>query len=142
MHGKKILFVCSHNSARSQIAEAYFNNLYTGDIVAESAGLEPGTLNPLAVAVMKEEGIDISNAAVNSVFELYKEGRLYKYVITVCDDKTAEQCPIFAGITKRLHWGFEDPSSFVGSDAEKLERTRAVRDQIKAKVQELIQTIE
>ncbi len=141
MHGKRILFVCSHNSARSQMAEAYFNSLCSGDITAESAGLEPGTLNPLAVAVMKEEGIDISNASVDSVFDFYKEGRLYKNVITVCDEKTAERCPVFAGVTERIHWGFEDPSQFEGSEEEKLAKTRVVRDQIKEKIQELIHTL-
>lgn len=139
MDGKKILFVCSHNSARSQMAEAYFNTMYNGNITAESAGIEPGKLNPLVIAVMKEEGIDISNAEVNSVFEFFKEGRLYKYVIAVCDEKTAEKCPVFAGVTARINWSFEDPSKYEGSEEEKLEKTRAVRDQIKEKVKELIE---
>jgi arsenate reductase len=138
MHGTKILFVCSHNSARSQMAEAFFNHLYTGEITAESAGIEPGSLNPYAVTVMKEIGIDISQNSTNNVFEYYKEGRLYKYVITVCDEKTAEMCPIFAGVTERLHWSFEDPSALTGDEESILNKTREIRDMIKQKVEEFI----
>lgn len=142
MAKEKILFVCSHNSARSQMAEAYFNHFSKGQILAESAGLEPGKLNPIVIEVMKEENIDISNSTVNGVFEFYKEGRLYKNVITVCDQSTAEKCPIFAGVTKNIHWGFEDPSQFNGTHDEKLNKTRIIRDQIKAKVLELIESIQ
>ena len=91
MNKIKILFVCVHNSARSQIAEAYFNNLIDNKYIAESAGIEPGSLNQLVVEVMKEDGIDISNNKTKSVFDFYKEGRLYAYVITVCDKEAAER---------------------------------------------------
>lgn len=134
----KVLFVCIHNSARSQMAEAFTNLLARGEIVAESAGLEPGKLNPFVVEVMKEKGIDISQNPTKSVFDFYKSGNKYHYVITVCDETSGEQCPIFPGVNERLHWSFDDPSSFKGSKEEILERTRRVRDSIEAKVSEWI----
>jgi len=135
MDRTKVLFVCIHNSARSQMAEALVNNLYGDQFQAESAGLEPGRLNPVAVAAMKDMGIDISNKLTRDVFDLYKAGRMYTYVITVCDEASGERCPLFAGVTKTLHWSFEDPASFQGSEEEKLRHTIQVRDQIKAKLQ-------
>ena len=126
----KVLFICVHNSARSQMAEAWLNHFCGDFFEAESAGLEPGTLNPLAVEVMKEARIDISKNKTQAVFDVFKSGELFAYVITVCDESEAEGCPIFAGVTKRLHWSFPDPSKFSGSLEEKLERTRKVRDQI------------
>jgi len=141
MEKNKVLFLCVHNSARSQMAEAFLAK-HAGDrFHVESAGLEPGTLNPLVVKVMKEIDIDISQNKTDSVFEFFKEGRLYDYVITVCDESNAERCPIFPGVTKRLHWGFRDPSSLTGSDEEKLARTREIRDQIETKILEFIETL-
>ena len=130
----KVLFVCAHNSARSQMAEAYFNKFVKGDFLAESAGIEAGTLNPLVVEVMKEDGFDISGNQTKSVFDFFKAGRLYSHVVTVCDHKTAEQCPIFPGRTERLHWSFDDPSSLGGTDEEKLKKIRTIRDQIKEQI--------
>ncbi len=139
---KKVLFVCIHNSARSQIAEAFLNREGNGEIIAESAGFEPGILNPLAVEVMSEVGIDISNNTTDSVFEFFKQGRRYNYIITVCDEGAAEKCPIFPGIQKRIHWSFEDPSSFRStSHEENLQKTRSVRDDIAKKVHELAELI-
>ena len=135
MSKQKILFVCIHNSARSQMAEAWVNHLFGDRFEASSAGLEPGTLNPYAVRVMAEAGIDIAGAPTKSVFDLYKAGKIYSYVITVCDPEAAERCPIFPGVTKRLHWGFPDPSQAQGSDAEKLAQTRAVRDAIRRQIE-------
>ncbi len=132
------LFVCIHNSARSQMAEAFANLHGKGDIVAESAGLEAGTLNPYVVEVMKERGIDISGNATKSVFDFYKAGKKYHYVITVCDETSGEQCPIFPGVNERLHWSFDDPSSFKGTQEEILARTRKVRDKIEHRVLEWI----
>jgi arsenate reductase len=129
----KVLFVCSHNSARSQMAEAFLNRI-GGDFIAESAGIEAGTLNPIAIEVMKEEGIDISGNKTKNVFEFYKQGKTYNYVVTVCDSKTAERCPLFPGTLKYLHWDLDDPASFQGSHEEKLEKTRVIRDRIKEKV--------
>ncbi len=130
----KVLFVCIHNSARSQIAEAYLNLLGKGKFNAESAGLEPGKLNPYVVAVMQESGIDISHHPTTSVFDLFKEGRKYDAVVTVCDAANSERCPIFPGKTKRIAWSFEDPASFTGSKEEIMEKTRKVRDEIKDKI--------
>jgi arsenate reductase len=117
------------------MAEAFLNELCPNDFAAESAGLEAGTLNPLAVAVMREAGLDISGNKTKSAFDLFKAGRLYSYVITVCDETSAERCPIFPGQTRRLHWGFPDPAAFEGSMQERLVMTRLVRDQILAKVE-------
>jgi arsenate reductase len=128
---RKILFVCIHNSARSQMAEAYLNQLGGGALIAESAGLEPGKLNPTVIKVMQEAGIDISKNETKDVFDLFKLGKLYQAVITVCDAASAESCPTFPGVVKRLGWSFPDPSSFTGSQAEILEKTRKVRDEIK-----------
>jgi arsenate reductase (thioredoxin) len=137
----KVLFVCIHNSARSQMAEAFLNSLGNQFFEAESAGIEPGNLNPFVVNVMKESGIDISNYKTKSVTDMIKAGKTYDYVVTVCDPKAAEMCPIFPGKTERLHWEFSDPSSFQGSDDEKLAFTRSVRNAIKTAVEDFIKTI-
>lgn len=134
MEKTRVLFVCIHNSARSQMAEALLNHLAGDRFYAESAGLEPGTLNPLAVAAMKDIDIDISKKTTQSVFDLYRTGRLYGYVVTVCDESSGERCPTFAGITKRLHWSFEDPATFTGTQEEKLARTTEVRNRIREKI--------
>ncbi len=139
---KRVLFVCVHNSARSQMAEAFLNTLAGDRFEAMSAGLEPGTLNPLVVDVMKEVGIDISRNQTKSAFDLFKKGELYSYVITVCDAASAEMCPLFPGLlTAQIHWSFADPSSFTGTHEEKLAQTRAVRDAIKTKIEEWLKEI-
>ncbi len=134
--GKKIrvLFVCTHNSARSQMAEAWLNQLAGDRFAAESAGLEPGMLNPLAVEVMAEAGIDISANKTKGVFDFYRKGTIFNYVITVCDETSAERCPIFPGTTKRLHWSFADPAALGGSQEEKLAAARHIRDEIRQAV--------
>jgi arsenate reductase (thioredoxin) len=134
----RVLFVCVHNSARSQMAEAFLKHYGGERFEAESAGLEPGKLNPTVVEVMKEEGFDISGNNTKRVFDFVRTGKTYHYVITVCDQATAQKCPVFPGVAKRLHWSFEDPSAFTGSDQEKLSKTREVRDSIKSKVLEFI----
>ncbi len=131
---KKVLFVCIHNSARSQMAEAYLNQLGVGRFVAYSAGIEPGKLNPLVVDVLREDGIDISHHQTKSVQSFLDQREIFDYVITVCDETSAERCPAFPGKHERLHWGFPDPSSFVGDPADKLAFTRQVRDQIRQKI--------
>ncbi|MGE5444071.1 MAG: arsenate reductase ArsC [Ignavibacteriales bacterium] len=136
MKRKKVLFVCVHNSTRSQMAEALLNEMCGDEFEVQSAGLTPGRLNPLAVEVMREVGIDISKKETRSVFDVWKSGQVFAYVITVCDETSAEQCPIFPGVTTRLHWSFPDPSTFEGIGEEKLERTRDVRDMIKIMIQE------
>lgn len=135
---KKILFVCIHNSARSQMAEAIVNNFYNDRFEAESAGIEAGKLNPFAVKAMLEMGIDISGNKTSDVFEYFKEGRRYDYVITVCDEANAERCPIFPTALKTIHLGFEDPSAIAGTDEEKLAGTARIRDEIKAKLDSLL----
>lgn len=141
MRKLKILFICVHNSARSQMAEAYLKSFAGDKFEVESAGFEPGTLNQLVVEVMKEEGIDISGNKTKSVFGLYKEGRTYNFVITVCDQAEAEKCPIFPGMVTKINWSFPDPSKVVGSDAEKLMRIREIRDSIKNKINQFIEII-
>jgi arsenate reductase (thioredoxin) len=133
---KRVLFVCIHNSARSQMAEAFINDICGGEFEAMSAGLEPGKLNPIVVEAMREIGIDISGNQTKSVFDIFKSGKLFNYAITVCDETSAERCPIFPGITKRLHWSFPDPSALQGTHEEKVARTGQIRDTIKAKIQE------
>jgi arsenate reductase (thioredoxin) len=137
----KVLFVCVHNAGRSQMAEAWLKHLGGEQFDAQSAGLEPGTLNPLAVEAMKEIGIDISANLTKSVFDLYKQSQIFNVVVAVCDESSSERCPVFPGMVKRLHWSFEDPSSFQGSWEEKIAKTRVVRDQIKAKVGAWIQDL-
>jgi arsenate reductase len=134
MENIRVLFLCVHNSARSQIAEAFLKKIGDGRFQVESAGLEVGTLNPYAVQSMAEIGIDISQNRCKNVFEFIKAGRHFEYVITVCDESTAERCPIFPGFTRRLHWSFHDPASFTGTDEEKMIKTRQVRDQIKERI--------
>lgn len=136
MKRKRVLFICVHNSARSQMAAAFLNQLCGEEFEAESAGLEPGNLNPLVVDAMREIGLDISHNKTQRAFDLWKSGRIFEYVITVCSEAEAEGCPIFPGITKRLHWSFPDPARFQGSDAEKAEQTRQVRDAIRRNVEE------
>jgi arsenate reductase (thioredoxin) len=127
----KILFICQHNSGRSQIAKAYLRSLYGDHFDIESAGLEPAmAVNPLVIRVMSEIGVDLSQKKPQSVFELFKQGRLFDHVITVCHD-TESKCPIFPGISKRWHWPFPDPAAVSGTDAEKLEQVREIRDTIR-----------
>lgn len=134
----KVLFVCIHNSARSQMAEALLNHLGEGNFIAESAGFEPGQLNPLVVEVMREIGIDISGNKTKSVFDFFKQGRNYHFVITVCDESSAEACPIFPGIAKRIHWSFKDPSQIKGTQDQKLAEIRIIRDEINKQLQKFI----
>ena len=131
---REVLFVCVGNTARSQMAEAFLNSICPDDFTAESAGLEPGTLNPLAIAAMREVGIDISTNETKSAFDLFRAGRLYSYVITVCDETSSERCPIFPDTARRLHWSFADPASFQGPWEERLSQTRLVRDRIRAQI--------
>jgi arsenate reductase len=132
---KRVLFLCIHNSARSQMAAAFLKQAAGDRFDVESAGLEPGKLNPLVVTAMKQIGIDISRNETQSVFDLFKRGQRFQYVISVCDEASAERCPIFPGVTTRLNWSFADPSTFTGSDADRLKQVVAIRDEIRAKVE-------
>ena len=141
MEKTTVLFVCVHNSARSQMAEAFLRQLGGEEFEAESAGFEPGEINPLVIDVMREVGIDISQKSTQSVFDLYKKGYLYSYVITVCDAANAQRCPLFPGFSVRLSWSFDDPAGFTGSYEEKLAKTRLVRDQILKQVEDFIRNV-
>ena len=118
------------------MAEAWLRYTCGDTFEVESAGLEPGKLNPLAVQVMQEVGIDISKKGTQEVFDVFKSGRLFTYVITVCDESSAEKCPIFPGPAQRLHWSFPDPSQVTGTEEEKLKSVREIRDEIRCKVEE------
>src|SRR3954454_22562707 len=132
MRKQKVLFICVHNSARSQMAAALLNKSCGEFFEAQSAGLEPGTINPLAMEALRELGIDISKNTTQRVFEVWKSGQIFQFVVTVCSEAESESCPIFPGVTRRLHWPFDDPSRFEGT--LKLQKTRRVRDQIHAKI--------
>lgn len=135
MAKQNVLFICVHNSARSQMAAAWLNYLCPDYFEAQSAGLEPGVLNPLVVAVMQEVGIDLSGKKTQRVFDVWKSGQMFQYVVTVCSEAEAEGCPIFPGVTTRLHWPFPDPSKLTGTEAEKLQATRTIRDEIRMKIE-------
>jgi len=123
----KVLFLCTGNSARSQMAEGYLRHIADERYQALSAGIEPKGLNPLAVETMQEIGIDISAQQSKDVVSLL--GQHIPYVVTVCDN-ARERCPIFPGTWKFLHWSFEDPAAVEGSREERLAAFRCVRDQI------------
>jgi arsenate reductase len=120
------------------MAEAFLKTLGGERFQVESAGLEPGIINPLAIEVMKEIGIDISHNKTKSVFELYIKDKLYQYVIAVCDETLLQRCPLFPGFAVRLSWTLEDPSFFKGTREDQLSKTRMVRDRIKEYVVEFI----
>jgi arsenate reductase len=136
MNAERVLFICVHNSGRSQMAEAFLNDLGKGRFHAESAGMSPTSVNPLVVEVMREIGMDLSRAAAHSVFDYFKQGRLYRHVITVCDESIENKCPLFPGLTQRMHWPFPDPAKLEGTPEEKLAKLRKIRDDIKKKVEE------
>jgi arsenate reductase len=126
-----ILFICRHNSGRSQMAEGYVRRFAGDRWEASSAGFEPAEqVNPLVVEAMQEEGIDLSGKTPRSAFELFRRGALFGVVVTVCDDSES-QCPVYPGITRRVHHPFPDPAAACGSHGERLAAVRAIRDSIK-----------
>ena len=126
-----ILFICRHNSGRSQIAEGYVRHFAGERWEASSAGMEPAErVNPLVVEVMREEGIDLSGKTPRSAFALFRRGALFGTVVTVCDDSEPD-CPVYPGITRRVHHPFPDPAAVTGSHEERLAAVRAIRDDIK-----------
>jgi len=139
---KKVLFICVHNSARSQMAEEFLKKLGNGKFEVESAGFEPKEINPYVVEVMKDEDIDLSSKKPQSVFELVKKQKFYGYVITVCDKSREEECPVFMGTPKRLHWNLKNPEDFTGTEEEILEKVKNLKDQIKELVIEFIKSHE
>jgi len=130
---ERVLFLCTHNSARSQMAEGFLRRLAGDRFEAQSAGTEETTVNPFAIRVMAERGIDISKHR-SKVYEGLMD-KPWDYLITVCDDAN-ERCPFIPGVEKRLQWSFEDPSRATGSEAERLAVFRRVRDQIEARLTE------
>ncbi len=138
---QKVIFVCIHNSARSQMAEELLRQMAGDRFDVESAGLEPGKLNPMVVEALKEEGINIEGKPTKGVFDLYKAGHLYNYVIAVCDGANAERCPVFPGAAKSIHWSFTDPSKFEGTPEQRLEKVRTVKEEIRVKLKEWIKTV-
>ena len=132
---RKVLFVCINNSARSQMAEAILRKYGGDDFEVYSAGIEPGTLNPYVVKVLQEdEGIDISKNIPKSAFDFVKQGVLFQYVVTVCDESAAQRCPIFPGVRERIMMSFDDPSDFTGSDEEIMRKVRKVKEKVKTEV--------
>jgi len=134
MSKPRVLFVCIHNSSRSQMAEGFLRAACGDTFEVHSAGLESGQLNPLAVESMREAGIDISGHTAKPLSDYTKAGTSFRWVITVCDETSAERCPVFPLGTQRLHWSFPDPAAVVGTREEKLEQTGRVRDAIQAKI--------
>ena len=134
----KVLFVCTHNSARSQMTEAYLKKIAGDKFEVESAGIEAGKLNPFVVRALAEEGIDISGKQTQSAFDLLKKGRMYNFVIAVCSKEAADRCPIFPGRAKRFLWPFPDPATFTGSDDQIMNQVREVRDAIKERVEQFL----
>jgi len=133
MEKQRILFLCRGNSARSQMAEAFLREYGDDMFEPHSAGLEPKDVNPLTVRAMEEIGIDISNQKPKGI-ETYLGKMLFQYLITVCDDAD-KNCPtVWPGVNTRMHWSFEDPAKFEGTEAEKLAKFREVRDLIEGKV--------
>ena len=134
---KKVLFLCSVNSARSQIAEGLMRSLDPKQWDVKSAGTFPSYVHPLAIRVMNEIKIDISKQASKSYDKFLTE--TFDYIITLCDE-AAKSCPAFPGEGKRLHWSIEDPSTAIGTIDERLVVFRRIRDEIKTKIEELLRT--
>lgn len=131
----QVMFVCTGNSARSQMAEGFARHFGQGGIEAYSAGMEPSRLNPFAVAVMQEKGIDISHQRSKALDE--DLARRMDVVVTVCGNAD-ERCPILPPDVKKLHWPLEDPAAAKGTDVEILAKFREIRDQIEARILELL----
>lgn len=123
------------------MAEAFLKRLGEDRFEVESAGLEPKEINPLVLQVMKEIDYDLSGQRPDSVFEFFKEGKLYDYVITVCDKEIDAKCPVFPGVRKRMNWPFPDPEGLEGSDDERLEGTQKIRDAIKSRIEHWLKEI-
>lgn len=134
----RVLFLCTSNSARSQMAEAFLRKYGGEQFEAFSAGLEPKNIHPLAIQVMQEIGVDISGQTAKGI-EIYLGKMFFHYLITVCDD-AEKNCPTFwPGVNQRLHWSFEDPAAFEGTEEEKLEKFRTIRDQIEQRIKDWLE---
>jgi arsenate reductase len=134
---QRVLFLCTHNSARSQMAEGFLRSMAGDRFEVASAGTEATRVHPLATRAMAERGIDISRHTSKAFDALLQQP--WDYLITVCDDAN-ERCPFVPGVVKRLHWSFEDPSRAAGSEEDRLAVFRRLRDQIEGRVAEWIKT--
>lgn len=128
---KRVLFLCTHNSARSQMAEGLLRNMAGDRFDVFSAGTERTYVQPLAIDAMREIGIDITPQTSKTLDEF--EGQTFDYVITVCD-RANESCPILPGTTERIHWSFEDPTAATGTDEQRLRAFRTVRDALQQRL--------
>lgn len=137
----KVLFICVHNSARSQMAEEFLRKYGADDFEAESAGFKPTGILPEVIEVMKEEGVDLTGKKTKSAFELYKAGNMYNFVITVCDDSVDDMCPIYPGMVYRLSLPFPDPAKVGGNSEEKINKIREIRDDIRKVVLDFIEKV-
>jgi arsenate reductase (thioredoxin) len=135
MTKQRVLFICTHNSARSPMAEAWLRQIGGDRFEAESAGLEPGTLKPLVVEVMQEVGLDLSRKTTQTVFDVFRTDRRFDYVVTLCDEKKAKRCPSFPGITQRLHWSIPERVKTTQTKEQQIAHVRTVRDLIKSRVE-------
>lgn len=135
----KVLFICVHNSGRSQIAEAYLKKIGGDRFEVESAGYKPTSLNPFIRKVMEEDGFDLSKKETQSTWDFFKEGKHFKYIITVCDRAHEEECPLFSKPFVQLNWPYPDPESFTGTEEEKLEQARMLRDSIKTRIEQFVE---
>ncbi len=138
MEKKKVMFICIHNSGRSQMGEAFLRNFAGDRFEVASAGLEAGNLNPMVVKAMEEIGISMTGHFAKKAQDFVDRGEHFDYVITVCDETNAERCPMFPGKHERIHWSFPDPSAIGGTEAEKLAGIRPIRDAIGEKVKSFI----
>lgn len=138
MKKTRVLFICTGNSARSQMAEAFLRHLAGDQFEVFSAGLQPKEIHPITIQVMEELGINMNGQSSKSI-EQYLAKVHFGYLITVCD-KAEQNCPIFPGMGQRLHWPFEDPAAFEGTEHEKLAKFRQVRQEIFTKIREWLTT--
>ena len=137
----KVLFICSHNTTRSQMAQALLSKYGGEDFEVLSAGVNAGVLNPMAVEVISEaENMDISSYTTNSIIDYFKQGLHFHYVITVCDEAKKESCPIFPGLDGILHWNISSPACD-GSNEEKKAKVIASKDELKVNVLQLVELL-
>jgi arsenate reductase len=139
MDKKRVLVLCTGNSARSQMAEGFLRHIAGDKFEVFSAGVKPTQVNPLAIKVMAEAGVDISKHRSKSAMEFI--GEKFDYVITVCDN-ARQTCPVFLGKYEKIHWSLEDPAEVTGTEEEKLIVFTKVRDQIKARIEDWLKLMQ
>ena len=135
----KVLFICVHNSGRSQMAEEYLKRIGGERFEVRSAGFEPTEINPLVAKILEEDGFDLSDKETHDAWDFYRGGEHFNFVITVCDRSHEEKCPIFPRPFVQSNWPFPDPDGFTGSDEEKMEQVRNLRDSIRKRVKQFVE---